>query len=114
MKQQCLKNERHLAFDHRSDDDLSIADQLFLMLDGHEVAGREGSWRAEVVGIHACDDATWVQIGPSQGSRWQTPGRALTMRLAEEAGLDSAVRALHEWSGLPESARPDRIDVTAR
>lgn len=110
MKQRCLANGRRVLTDLA---ELSVVDQLFAMLDGHEISGWGGSWRTEVVGIHETDDATWVQIGPSQHPRWDNPARAVMMKLGEDARIERALDALREWSELPESLRPDRIEVTA-
>lgn len=102
VKQQCFGNGQRPA-DRAG---LSRHDQLFAMLDGQEIRGRCGAWRAEVVGIYAGGADTWVQIGPAR-----RPEAAVVLRLRAAARVDRALAALSRWSDLPVDRRPHRIDV---
>ena len=88
--------------------ELSSTDALFAMLDGQIIRGRYAAWRAEVVGILAEEDETWVQIAPAQ-----RPALSLVMRLDREPQADRVLEALRAWTDLPEERRPGRIDLMA-
>ena len=108
MKQNCRDYVRRLhTQDHNPADpyELSASDQLFAMLDGQWIRGREGVWRAEVVSIVAAPDATWVQIAPAQ-----RPGEAVLLRMTEQRA-QCAIEALRAWMDLPADERPSLIDV---
>ena len=91
-----------------TDDAMSDSDALFAMLDGQVIRASDGTWRAEVVGIHDDGRETWVQICPAC-----QPGSGVIVRLPSGGHGDLALRALRAWSAIPEEARPRIIEAWA-
>jgi hypothetical protein len=44
---------------------ISPSDELFFLLEGQVVIGRNGSWRVEVCGVYSTDTERWVQLNLS-------------------------------------------------
>ncbi len=91
---------------HHETGELTAADTLFAMLDGQLIRGRGGVWRTEVIGIHAGEQDTWVQIGPAR-----RPAEAVVVRLPPGLHADLALGAIRKWMDLPTDARPGHIVV---
>lgn len=87
---------------------VSECDALFAMLDGQLICACEGTWRAEVVGIHDDGCEMWVQVCPAR-----QPTGGVIVRLPSGGHGDLALRALQSWSEIPEGARPHLIAAGA-
>jgi hypothetical protein len=106
VNHQCFDNRQAGASWDPDDEGLTVTDQLFALLDGQEIAGSRGAWRAEVVGIHEARGALWVQIGPAL-----QPEQAVLVRMPSNQPLDSVLDALRDWSAVPEERRASLIDL---
>lgn len=79
---------------------VTAADELFLMLDGMLVTGRDESWRVEICGIHTGRDRHWIQVNLIGAESY-----GVTIA-TDQLSADAIRQQLHAWIEQPPSASP--------